>query len=114
VSSAAFHIAWDRVAPTIVAPGIERQVVHGDGLTVLRLRLAAGALLPRHDHPHEQCTTVLAGRMTVVVQDSSEPFELAAGDTLIIPGGVAHEARAATDVLVLELFVPRRDDLPAS
>jgi quercetin dioxygenase-like cupin family protein len=112
--SAAVHVAWERVAPLTVAPGIERQVVHGDRLTVLRLRMARGTVLPSHEHPHEQCTTVLAGRMTVAVGDAPEPIDLAAGETLTLPGGVAHEARAVTDLLVLELFVPRRDDLPAS
>jgi quercetin dioxygenase-like cupin family protein len=111
--SAARHIAWDHVPVTRVAPGIERQVVHGDGLTLLRVRLAAGTVLPRHEHPHEQCTTVVAGRLAMDL-DGSEPVELAAGDALTIPGGLGHEARALTEVLALEVFVPVREDLAAS
>lgn len=111
--SGARHIAWDRVPAAPVAPGVERQVVHGDGLTILRLRLAAGTVLPRHEHRHEQCTTVLAGRLGVGV-DGDASVELEAGESLTIPGGLAHAARALTDVLALEVFVPAREDLPAS
>jgi quercetin dioxygenase-like cupin family protein len=114
VSSTASHIAWERVRPTIVAPGLERQVVHGDRLTVLRLRMTAGTVLPRHEHSYEQCTTVLEGRLTVAVGDAPELIDLVAGQTLTIPGGLPHEARAVSDLLALELFVPRREDLPAS
>jgi quercetin dioxygenase-like cupin family protein len=111
--STARHIAWEHVPATRVAAGIERQVVHGDGLTILRLRLAAGTVLPRHEHPHEQCTTLIAGRLVMDV-DGDEPVELGAGETLTIPGGLGHEARALTEVLALELFVPVRVDLAAS
>jgi quercetin dioxygenase-like cupin family protein len=106
------HVDWDTVAVVPVAPGVERQVVHGAGLTVLRLRLAAGTVLPRHAHRHEQCTTLLSGRLEVDV--GGETIELGPGESLVIPGEVPHEARALTDVLALEIFVPAREDLPAS
>jgi mannose-6-phosphate isomerase-like protein (cupin superfamily) len=38
--------------------------------------------------------------------------EVGAGETLAIPGGLPHAARALTEVVALELFAPRRDDLP--
>jgi hypothetical protein len=46
--------------------------------------------------------------------DGGEPVELAAGDALTIPGELGHEARALTEVLALEVFVPVREDLAAS
>ena len=113
MSARAVHIVWDAVPATAAAPGIERQVVHGDGLTLVRVRLARGAVLPRHEHPHAQCTTVLAGRLRVAV-DGAPAAEAGPGETVAIPGGVAHEVEAVTDVLALETFVPEREDLPAS
>ncbi|MDX6715285.1 MAG: hypothetical protein QOH30_1843 [Baekduia sp.] len=114
MTGAARHIVWDAVPATRVAPGIDRQVVHGDGVTLLRLALAAGTALPRHEHPHEQCTTVLDGRLAVELDDEAAGgvVEVGAGETLAIPGGLPHAARAVTDVVALELFAPRRDDLP--
>jgi quercetin dioxygenase-like cupin family protein len=106
------HVVWGAVTVVAVAPGIERQVVHGDGLTMLRLRLAAGTVLARHEHPHEQCTTPLSGRLAV--DAGAGTMELGPGESVVIPGGVPHEARALTDVLALEIFVPAREDLPAS
>jgi quercetin dioxygenase-like cupin family protein len=112
MSAAPAHVAWDAVDVVAVAPGIERQVVHGDGFTALRLRLAAGAVLPRHAHLHEQCTTPLGGRLAIDV--AGQTIEVGPGESLVIPGQVPHEARALTDVLALEIFVPAREDLPAS
>jgi quercetin dioxygenase-like cupin family protein len=112
MSTAPAHVAWDAVDIVTVAPGIERQVVHGDGFTALRLRLAAGAVLPRHAHLHEQCTTPLSGRLAV--DAGGQTIEVGPGESLVIPGEIPHEARALTDVLALEIFVPAREDLPAS
>jgi quercetin dioxygenase-like cupin family protein len=112
MSAGPAHVAWDAVAVVGVAPGIERQVVHGDGFTLLRLRLAAGTVLPRHEHPHEQCTTLLGGRLAI--DAGAGAIELGPGESVVIPGGLPHEARALTDVLALEIFVPAREDLQAS
>ncbi|HMJ34257.1 MAG TPA: cupin domain-containing protein [Baekduia sp.] len=110
----ATYVVWDAMPTTRVAPGIDRQVVHGDGVTLLRLALSSGTTLPRHAHPHEQHTTVLEGRLAVVFDDEAAGgvIEVGPGETISIPGGLPHEARALAGVVALELFVPRRDDLP--
>jgi quercetin dioxygenase-like cupin family protein len=109
----ATHVVWGAIPATHVAPGIDRRLVHGAGVTLLRLALAAGTVLPRHEHPHEQLTTVLAGRLAITLDDEAAGgvIEVAAGDTVAIPGGLPHAARAVTDVVALEVFVPRREDL---
>jgi quercetin dioxygenase-like cupin family protein len=109
----ATHVVWDAVPATRAAPGIDRQVVHITGATLLRLAMDAGTVLPRHEHPHEQVTTVLAGRLAITLDDeaSGGVVEVGAGESVTLPGGLAHAARALTDVVALELFVPARDDL---
>ncbi|MDX6729048.1 MAG: hypothetical protein QOK49_3853 [Baekduia sp.] len=109
----ATHLAWDALPATRVAPGIDRQVVHGSGVTVVRVALTAGTVLPRHEHPHEQVTTVLAGRLALTLDDAAGGvIEIGAGESAAVPGGLPHEARALTDVVALEVFAPRREDLP--
>jgi quercetin dioxygenase-like cupin family protein len=37
-------------------------------------------------------------------------FEVGAGDSFIVPGGVEHEASALEPAAVLDFFVPCRED----
>jgi quercetin dioxygenase-like cupin family protein len=109
------HVVWDALEPTLVAPGIERQIVHGEGMTILRVRLAAGSVLPMHQHPHLQCTQVLEGRLALRLGSggSTEAIEVGAGEVALIAGDVPHETEALADSVLIEVFSPRRDDLPA-
>lgn len=54
---------WERLAP-----GIERKVVRADsskGTAAYFLRLAAGTILPEHDHPAEEHCVLLQGRLSI-------------------------------------------------
>jgi len=87
---------------------IGRQVVHTETMTIARIHLGAGAVVPTHAHPHEQVATVLEGRLRFVVGD--EEHEVARGESMFVPGGVPHEVEALEDSLVLDVFSPVRDD----
>jgi quercetin dioxygenase-like cupin family protein len=92
--------------------GVQRHVSHADGFTVLRLRFAAGSVLPRHEHEHEQYIHVISGTLAVTL-GSLEPrsLTLGPGDAVRLPSGLPHETRAVTAAETLEVFSPRRDDL---
>ena len=91
-----------------LTPSIGRQLVHTSTMTVARIHLRAGAVVPRHEHSHEQVATVLDGSLRFVVGD--EEHVLSAGESMIVPGGVPHEVEALADSLVLDVFSPVRDD----
>ncbi len=97
------------VPERLLAPGICAHAMHGDALSVVHVRLDAGADLPRHQHPHEQSTTVISGRLLLTIGD--ETFDLHPGMTAFIPGNVPHHAHAPEAALVLDVFTPTRDDL---
>ncbi|HKP09841.1 MAG TPA: hypothetical protein VJT76_03850 [Gaiella sp.] len=40
---------------------IGRQMLNGDAMTLARITLARGAVVPEHSHPNEQIATVLSG-----------------------------------------------------
>jgi quercetin dioxygenase-like cupin family protein len=47
-----------------MVPGIRRQTLaSGEKLMLMRVQLDAGSHLPEHQHPHEQLTYVLRGRL---------------------------------------------------
>jgi len=56
------------------------------------IEFAAGAVAPKHFHPGEELIYVIEGTVRIEV-DGLAPRDLKAGDTMIIPSGVAHLGR---------------------
>jgi quercetin dioxygenase-like cupin family protein len=87
---------------------IGRQMLNGDGMTLARITLAAGAVVPDHHHENEQIATVVAGRLRFVVGE--EEREVSAGESVLIQRNVPHRVEALVDSVVLDVFTPRRED----
>lgn len=87
---------------------IGRRMFHTETMTVARITLAKGAVVPRHSHPNEQVVNVLEGRLRFVLDDGE--FEAAAGETVPLAADVAHEVSALEDSVVLDIFSPVRQD----
>lgn len=65
-----------------------------------------------HSHPHEQISYIARGDVLFVIGDEQEVMH--AGDTVYVPGGVAHGTQALTDgAVVVDVFHPLREDLIA-
>ncbi|HRZ39328.1 MAG TPA: cupin domain-containing protein [Candidatus Paceibacterota bacterium] len=92
-----------------VLDGIERKtLVHGDETLMTEFRLGQGAVLPRHSHPHEQTGYLVTGRIRLSI--GAETYEVHAGDSWCIPGGVEHGADILEDSVAVEVFSPVRED----
>jgi quercetin dioxygenase-like cupin family protein len=87
---------------------IGRQMLNGDAMTLARITLAQGAVVPEHSHPNEQIATVLSGRLRFRL--GGEERVVDAGSSVLIAGDVPHEVEALEDSVVLDAFAPRRDD----
>ena len=87
---------------------IGRQMLNGDAMTLARITLAQGAVVPEHSHPNEQIATVLSGRVRFRLGDEERVVDALA--SVLIPGGVPHEVEALEDSVVLDAFAPRRED----
>jgi quercetin dioxygenase-like cupin family protein len=99
---------WDDEPVEQLSPLIGRAMLNGDEMTLARITLAAGAVVPQHAHPNEQIATVLAGRLRFHV--GGEEREVGAGESVLIAGGVPHRVDALEDSVVLDVFAPRRED----
>jgi quercetin dioxygenase-like cupin family protein len=77
-------------------------------MTLARILLRRGAVVPEHLHDNEQIATVISGRLRFRLGD--EETELGAGQSLRVPGGVPHRVEALEDSVVLDVFSPRRED----
>lgn len=99
---------WHREPAEALSPAIARQVLHTETMTLARLRLARGALVPVHRHDNEQISTVLEGRLRFVV--GGEERIVSAGESVALAANEPHEVEALEDSLVLDVFSPPRED----
>ena len=89
--------------------GIYRTTLaHTDNLMLVHFRLLKGAILPKHSHPHLQAGYVVKGKLEF--WEGDEIYVLERGDSYICPENVPHGAKILEDSVVIDAFVPRRDD----
>jgi quercetin dioxygenase-like cupin family protein len=90
-------------------PGMKRQVLaHSDQLMLVRHYFEQGWVGARHSHPHHQLVYVVSGAIRVDVD--GRVFEVRAGDSFVVDGGVEHQASALEASEVLDVFTPVRED----
>ena len=99
---------WSTEPVEQLGPLIGRQAIHGAAMTVGRIILAAGAVVPMHEHDNEQTANVLSGRLRFTI--GPDVVEVAGGESVLIESGVPHEVQALEDSIVLDIFAPRRED----
>lgn len=86
----------------------QKTLVFGANTLLTEFRLDQGAILPRHQHPHEQTGYLVAGRLELTIGDATHLAE--PGDSWCIPGGTPHHAHALADCVAVEVFSPVRED----
>jgi quercetin dioxygenase-like cupin family protein len=102
------HYEWDKVEKEQLNPSLARQVIHADTMTVARMYLGKGCLVPEHRHHNEQISIVEQGSAKFVLDGEERVIE--AGEVMRIPPNVPHRVEALEDCVVLDLFSPRRED----
>jgi quercetin dioxygenase-like cupin family protein len=77
-------------------------------MTVARLHIAKGAVVPAHSHVNEQLAMVEKGALKFDLD--GQEILVSAGQALAIASGVPHGVEAMEDTVVMDLFTPRRQD----
>jgi quercetin dioxygenase-like cupin family protein len=72
-----------QTAPTSASPASQ--------IVVAEVVFAKGAKLPFHTHPGEEAGVVKSGRLVMEIE-GKPTLDLKAGDSFVIPRGVAHQA----------------------
>ena len=97
------------IPPNEVVPGCRLRTPFGVNLMLSYLEMDEGAVIPLHDHPHEQGGMLLEGRLELTIGDETRVVE--AGSMFLIPPNVPHKAVAVDGpALVLDVFSPVRED----
>ena len=108
--SATLH-SWDGIPEEKVSASLHRRLISGERVMLAQVRLAAGAIVPRHEHVHEQFTCVLSGALHFRLgEDAREEVTVRAGQVLHLPSHMWHQADVLEDSVVLDVFSPPRED----
>jgi quercetin dioxygenase-like cupin family protein len=99
---------WDEEPVDQLNSSIGRQMIHTETMTLARIILSEGAVVPSHHHVSEQIATVVEGRLRFRVGD--EEREVVAGESVSIPADVPHEVTALERSVVMDVFSPVRED----
>jgi quercetin dioxygenase-like cupin family protein len=87
---------------------IRGRYAHGAAMTIGEVSLDAHAVVPMHQHPHEQMTYVIEGRFAFTVGTETKVLE--PGMVVVIPGGAMHGGTTLTACKVIDVFSPVRED----
>jgi len=85
-----------------------KPLVHGDKTLLCEFRIAKGASLPPHSHPHEQTGYLVSGKIRFVIEEKE--FQAEAGESWCVKGDVVHSAEVLEDAVVVEVFSPVRTE----
>ncbi|MGH9657426.1 MAG: cupin domain-containing protein [Bryobacteraceae bacterium] len=99
---------WSDVPEEQLGPTISRRMIHGERMTVARITLRRGAVVPTHSHANEQISTIESGSLRFVIGGAE--LVVRAGQSVCIPPHVPHSAVAEEDCVATDLFSPIRED----
>lgn len=102
------HYNWKEIPEEILTPLLRRKVIHTPQMTIARLWLKKGAVVPTHHHINEQVTNVEAGSLRFVFPEKSVLVN--AGESLRIAPNLPHSVETLEDSIALDLFTPNRSD----
>ncbi len=99
---------WAKVPAEEMNPHVTRRAIHTANMTLARLALKQGGVVPEHHHINEQVCFVISGALKFIVAGAVK--ELRAGECLVIPPDVPHSVEVLEDADVIDTFAPRRAD----
>jgi quercetin dioxygenase-like cupin family protein len=88
--------------------GVSGRYAHAARLSVGEIDLAEGAVVALHQHPHDQLSYVVSGKVEFTIGSETELME--AGAVALIPGGIPHGCRAISACRLIDAFTPVRED----
>jgi quercetin dioxygenase-like cupin family protein len=103
------YTATNATKTTTPEAGMIRQVLAWNPhLMLVRHTFEKGWKGARHSHPHHQLVYVVSGRIRF--EAGGKSWEMGAGDSVVVNGGVEHEASASEASEVLDIFTPFRQE----
>ncbi len=102
------YIDLNQVEEKELIPGFFVRFVHTNNMTFAHWRIKAGAALPDHTHHHEQVVNMLEGELEFNLDGETKVIK--PGDVVTIAPNLPHSGKAITDVRIIDVFHPMRED----
>lgn len=99
---------WTEIPEESLNPLMTRRVIHTPAMTIAKLALKKGAIVPLHSHINEQVSMVETGSLRFDMNGTSVVVK--AGDALVIPPQLPHYVEVLEDTTATDLFTPPRTD----
>jgi quercetin dioxygenase-like cupin family protein len=91
-------------------PGVTRKIFEpGKTIMMMEVHFEENAEGYEHSHPHEQFSYCTKGRIEFTIDGQKQV--IGAGETIYIPSGAKHGAKALEPSILLDTFTPVREDL---
>jgi quercetin dioxygenase-like cupin family protein len=102
---------WDSMKKERVSDMLERRLITGDRMMLAHVYLKKGCIVPKHSHENEQLTYILEGALKFRMgDDGADEITVHAGEVLLIPSNMPHQAEALEETLDVDVFSPPRQD----
>jgi quercetin dioxygenase-like cupin family protein len=102
------HYDWNQMPAEQLNPQVTRRAIHTKQMTIARLELLQGAVIPEHSHVQEQVATVERGALLFHI--GGQTVTVRSGQSLAIPSNLPHQVTALEDSQVIDVFSPARED----
>jgi quercetin dioxygenase-like cupin family protein len=102
------HYNWSEIPKEPMSPLLTRQAIHTESMTIARLHIKKGAVVPLHHHLNEQVSMIDAGALRFEL--AGKDILVKAGEMIRIPPNVPHMVEALEDSVATDLFSPPRQD----
>lgn len=99
---------WTEIGEEKMNPLLTRSVIHTGKMTIARISLKKGAVVPLHHHLNQQVSMLQSGLLRFDLD--GESVVVKAGEVLVIPPDVPHLVEALEDSVATDLFTPQRED----
>jgi len=99
---------WEAMEAEPLNPLLSRKVIHTRHLTIARMELRRGAVVPEHSHANEQVSMVERGVLRFLIDGREHVVR--AGECLAIPPHTPHRVDALEDSVAVDVFTPPRED----
>ena len=104
-------LSWDSVPTEEVGPSMQRKIISGEKMMIAKMKFKDGFLVPLHTHENEQITQVLSGTIRFWFgENKDQTMDLHAGEVIVIPSNLPHEALMIGDVEEIDSWAPPRQD----
>jgi len=104
-------INWDEVPEEQVTPKMKRKLVYGEHVMIAKMQFQDGFVVPLHSHHNEQITSVQKGTIRFWFGENKEQvMDIHAGECVVIPPHLPHEALMIGDVEETDTWSPPRQD----